>query len=98
MVDHDILLPRLQEGFIVTGKLLLWFQSYLFSRMQYVSVDHGASLKHALLPQDSVLGPIKFLYLLHTSLLSDIILLTHEWFSIISSVVFRLISFIRILW
>jgi len=59
-------------------------------------VGDGFSLKHALLPQDSVLGPI--LYLLHTSLLSDIILLTHEWFSIISSVVFRLISFIHILW
>lgn len=59
MVDHDILLSRLQERFIVTGKLLLWFQSYLFSRMQYiVSVGDGASLKHALLPQDSVLGPI----------------------------------------
>lgn len=96
MVDHDILHSCLQERFIVTGKLLLWFQSYLFSRTQYVSVDDGASLKHALLPQDSVLGPI--LYLLHTSLLSDIILLTHEWFSIISSAVFRLISFIRILW
>jgi len=96
MVDHDILLSHLQERFIVTGKLLLWFQSYLFSRMQYVSVGDGASLKHALLPQDSVLGPI--LYLLHTSLLSDIILLTHEWFSAISSVVFRLILFIRILW
>ena len=97
MVDHDILRSCLQERFIVTGKLL-WFQSYLFSHTQYVSVDDGASLKHALLPQDSVLGPI--LYLLHTSLLSDIILLTHEWFSIISSVVFRLIiiSFIRILW
>ena len=53
MVDHDILLSRLQERFIVTGKLLLWFQSYLFSRTQYVSVDDGASLKHALLPRFS---------------------------------------------
>ena len=35
-VDHDILLSRLQERFGVTGKPLLWFQSYLSNRMQYV--------------------------------------------------------------
>ena len=42
--------------------------------MQYVSVDGGTSLKHALqcgVPQGSVLGPI--LYLLCTSPLSDIV-------------------------
>ena len=42
--------------------------------MQYVSVDGGASLKHALqcdVPQGSVSGPI--LYVLYTSPLSDII-------------------------
>lgn len=48
MVDHDILLSCLQEPFGVTGKPLSWFQSYLSSRMQYVSADDGASLKHAL--------------------------------------------------
>ena len=42
--------------------------------MQYVSVDGGTSLKHALqcgVPQGSVLGPI--LYFLYTSPLSDIV-------------------------
>ena len=47
-LDHDILLSRLQERFEVTGKPLLRFQSFLFSRMQHVSVDDGASLKNAL--------------------------------------------------
>ena len=47
-VDNDILLSRLHERFGITGIPLLWFQSYLSSRMQYVSVDGGAFLKHAL--------------------------------------------------
>lgn len=47
-VDHDILLSRQQERFGGTDKPLLWFQSYLSSRVQYVSVYSGASLKLAL--------------------------------------------------
>ena len=45
-VYHDILLSRLQERFGVTGKPFLWFRPYPSSRMQYASVDGGASLKH----------------------------------------------------
>ena len=69
-VDYDILLFRLDERFGVTGKPFLWFQSYLSDCMQYVSVDGGTSLKHALqcgVPQRSIL------YLLYTSPLSDIV-------------------------
>ena len=63
-VYHDILLSRLQERFGVTGKPFLWFRPYPSSRMQYVSVDGGASLKRALqcdVPQGSVSGPILYL-------------------------------------
>ena len=73
-VYHDILPSCLQERFGVTDKPFLWFRPYPSSHMQYLSVDGGASLKHALqcdVPQGSVSGPI--LYLLYTSPLSDII-------------------------
>ena len=73
-VYHDFILSRLQERFEVTGKPFLWFRPYPSSRMQYASVDGGASLKHLLqcdVPQGSVSGPI--LYLPYTSPLSDII-------------------------
>ena len=45
-VYHDFILSRLQKRFGVTGKPFLWFRPYPSSRMQYASVDGGASLKH----------------------------------------------------
>ena len=67
-VDHAILLSRLRTRFGIAGKPLLWLQSYLSNRMQYVFVDGGTSVKHDLecgVPQGFVLRPI--LYLLYTS-------------------------------
>ena len=45
-VYHDFILSRLPERFEVTGEPFLWFRPYPSSRMQYASVDGGASLKH----------------------------------------------------
>ena len=36
VVDHGILLKRLQHGFGVTGMALKWIRSYLSGRTQYV--------------------------------------------------------------
>jgi len=36
IVDHDILLQRLQLTFGVDGSALRWFRSYLVDRTQYV--------------------------------------------------------------
>ena len=62
-VNHGILLKKL-EHYGVTGIPLQWFESYLSSREQYVSVNGHASdklvIKHGV-PQGSVLGPLQFL-------------------------------------
>ena len=74
MVDHTILLERLQHRFGFSGTVLKWFQSYLTDRRQTVHVQ-GENSKTASLscgvPQGSVLGPI--LYSLYTAPVSDII-------------------------
>ena len=63
MVDHDILIRRLQTSYGLSGSVLLWVRSYLVP--WYQSVRTGSTLSSPTLivcgvPQGSVLGPILF--------------------------------------
>jgi len=63
MVDHEVLLKRLDISYGVTGCALKWFQSYLCGRKQHVCPRLTKSSTVRLLcvvPQGSVLGPILF--------------------------------------
>jgi len=59
-VNHDILLSKL-EHYGIRGTLLMWFQSYLSQRYQYVSINGNDSILVMItcgVPQGSVLGSL----------------------------------------
>ena len=63
MVDHDILLQKLQH-YGIRGNAINWVKSYLNNRMQFVSIDGKNSMTKTLtygVPQGSILGPLFFI-------------------------------------
>ena len=62
-VSHDILIRKL-ERYGIRGNSLKLFQSYLYNRLQFVSIGNTHS-SHELIefgvPQGSILGPLLFL-------------------------------------
>ena len=74
MVNHQILLGRLQKRYGVNGTVLDWLESYLSGRMQSVRMGNETSepvcLKRGV-PQGSVLGPS--LFSLYVAPIEDIV-------------------------
>jgi len=66
MVDHHILLDRLQSAFAIRGSVIDWIQLFITNRSQTVSFAGDVSTEYVVtcgVPQGSVLlGPILFLY------------------------------------
>ena len=74
IIDHQILLSRLETVFGICSTALQWFRSYLLDRNQCVVVNNSASSSSPVMfgvPQGSVLGPV--LFVLYTTPLSEII-------------------------
>ena len=63
VIDHDILLKRVEYSYGITADALSWIQSYLKDRIQCVSIGNETSSDKVLnfsVPQGSVLGPRKY--------------------------------------
>ena len=69
-IDHNTLMDCLSTWFGVGGKCLSWFKSYLTDRSQCIKIGSVMSdvthLKYGV-PQGSVLGPILFFSIHHTT-------------------------------
>ena len=75
IVDHKILLNRMETKLGICGNALKWFESYLVNRTQSVYINGNQSSEETLkcgVPQGSVLGPI--LFNIYTLPLGDILL------------------------
>jgi hypothetical protein len=73
-IEHDILIERLRSVFGVTGSALMWVETYLRDREQYVMTggqrSAASQFEHGV-PQGSVLGP--FLFSVYVSPIADVI-------------------------
>ena len=73
LIDHDILLNRLEKRFSLCGTPLSWIMSYLSHCKQFVSVGNNTSNEESInrgVPQGSVLGAL--LFSLYTSEIEDL--------------------------
>ena len=64
IIDHNILLQRLEHLYGISGTPLNWFRFYLSNRTQTVIINNKLSQPSMLnfgVPQGSVLGPILFI-------------------------------------
>ena len=62
-LDHATLFHRLEHTFRLSGFVISWIRSYLFSRSSFVKIDSSSSPVTTILtsvPQGSVLGPLRF--------------------------------------
>ena len=62
-LDHKILIDKLHH-YGIRGISLMWFESYLSKRTQYVEIDNFKSSPQTIttgVPQGSILGPLLFL-------------------------------------
>ena len=74
VIDHSIMLTRLQHSFGVTAEAMHWMRSYISGRTQCVSVGPATSFIAHLccgVPQGSVLGPK--LHSIYTKPVGDIV-------------------------
>ncbi len=71
IVDHNILLERLENWVGLSGMALKWFRSYIEGRGYYVSIGEHKSKWTSMtcgVPQGSILAPLLFsLYMLRLS-------------------------------
>ena len=73
MIDHDILMQRLEFAFGISGRAFKWFGSYLQDRSQCVCVGKDVSKTLPVVcrvPQSSVLAQL--LYTMYTKSIGEI--------------------------
>ena len=73
-INHELLLQKLEFKYGIKGTALMWFESFLKSRMFQVKIKDSVSNRKYLnfgVPQGSVLGPI--LFCLYVQEIGDII-------------------------
>ena len=64
LLDHNILIKKLESDYGIIGDALAWFKSYLNKRSYSVKINSSTSSKSYIwfgVPQGSILGPILFI-------------------------------------